>query len=191
MVAAPAPAMSSGVEDAAAGDELPMEDAVAGNELRCGPGTGEDAAVGDKIRPLPPLPPPATTAAAPPSPGSDRRRPSLSRLRLLPPAPPSSGRSRPSSLRRCLPRHRLGRDAPLPRRDPNEVLELTAQGSSPAAASSSRQAGPLPWPSPEVLAGSHLLLTAQACAELWIGKGTKGSRPDGIPILRGAILDVY
>ncbi|EEE51121.1 hypothetical protein OsJ_31864 [Oryza sativa Japonica Group] len=44
-----APVMSSGVEDAATGDELPMEDAVAGNELRRGLGTGEDAAVGDEI----------------------------------------------------------------------------------------------------------------------------------------------
>nr|AAG16854.1 hypothetical protein [Oryza sativa Japonica Group] len=45
-----APVMSSGVEDAATGDELPMEDAVAGNELRRGLGTGEDAAVGDEVR---------------------------------------------------------------------------------------------------------------------------------------------
>uniref|UniRef100_A0A0E0D188 Uncharacterized protein n=1 Tax=Oryza meridionalis TaxID=40149 RepID=A0A0E0D188_9ORYZ len=45
-----APATSSGVEDAAAGEELPTEDAVTGDELRCGPWTGEDAAAGDEVR---------------------------------------------------------------------------------------------------------------------------------------------
>uniref|UniRef100_A0A0E0PA71 Uncharacterized protein n=1 Tax=Oryza rufipogon TaxID=4529 RepID=A0A0E0PA71_ORYRU len=34
--------------DVAAGDEVPAEDAVAGDELRCGPWTGEDAATGDE-----------------------------------------------------------------------------------------------------------------------------------------------
>ncbi|BAT11574.1 Os10g0506550 [Oryza sativa Japonica Group] len=128
----------------------------------------------------------APTAAAAPFPNSGyyRRCPSRSSGRSRPSR--SSGRSRPPSLRRCLPCHWLGRDAPLPRRDPDKVLELTAQGSSLAAASSSRRAGPLPRPSPEVLAGSHLLLMAQACAQLsllfGLGKGTKGSHPDGIPV---------
>nr|BAD35594.1 hypothetical protein [Oryza sativa Japonica Group]BAD35961.1 hypothetical protein [Oryza sativa Japonica Group] len=36
--------------DVTAGDELPTEDAVVGDEFRCGPWTGEDAAAGDEVR---------------------------------------------------------------------------------------------------------------------------------------------
>uniref|UniRef100_A0A0E0CR19 DUF834 domain-containing protein n=1 Tax=Oryza meridionalis TaxID=40149 RepID=A0A0E0CR19_9ORYZ len=36
--------------NAAAGDDIPTEDAVAGDELRCGPWTGEDADAGDEVR---------------------------------------------------------------------------------------------------------------------------------------------
>nr|ABG66015.1 hypothetical protein LOC_Os10g18704 [Oryza sativa Japonica Group] len=36
--------------DTAAGDELPTKDAVVGDELRCGPWTGADAAAGDEVR---------------------------------------------------------------------------------------------------------------------------------------------
>uniref|UniRef100_A0A0D9ZV57 Uncharacterized protein n=1 Tax=Oryza glumipatula TaxID=40148 RepID=A0A0D9ZV57_9ORYZ len=34
---------------AAAGDELPTEDVVVDDELRCGPWTGEEAAAGDEV----------------------------------------------------------------------------------------------------------------------------------------------
>ncbi|BAS92632.1 Os05g0189550 [Oryza sativa Japonica Group] len=34
---------------AAAGDELPTEDVVVGDELRCGPWMGEEAAAGDEV----------------------------------------------------------------------------------------------------------------------------------------------
>ena len=54
MAAAPAwrtrPRVEAWTTDAAAGDVLPTEDAVASDELRCGPWTGKDAAASDEDR---------------------------------------------------------------------------------------------------------------------------------------------